>query len=98
MAIAVEVNFRGHDATLDRYMQAIQQMGAGPQARHPDPACLFHWISETPDGLHVTDVWTTQEAFEQFAQQQIGPISEQVGLPQPQIGPIVQVANYMTAG
>jgi hypothetical protein len=33
----------------------------------------------------VTDVWETREAFDQFAQEQIGPQTAAVGLGEPQI-------------
>jgi len=47
--------------------------------------------------LRVTDVWQAREQFDRFAQEKIGPISAQVGMPQPQIK-FIDVANFMTAG
>ena len=97
MAIAVELALHGQGATLENYLKAIELMGATPGGRHPDPGCLFHWVAEIGGGLQVTDVWQTREQFEQFARDKIGPVSEQVGLPQPQTK-FVDVSNFLTAG
>ncbi len=79
MAVAVEMNFKG--ATLDQYDQVIELMGL--QAGQAPPNALFHWVAKTDDGLRVVDVWETREAYDQFAQEQIGPYSQQVGIPAP---------------
>jgi hypothetical protein len=97
MAIAVESSFHGHGATLDNYLEALKLMGTTPEGPHPDPNCLFHWVTEEAGGLRVTDVWKTKEAFEKFAAEKVAPIGEQVGFPQPQIK-FIEVANYCTAG
>jgi hypothetical protein len=97
MAIAVEVAFHGQGATIENYFKSIEIMGATPEGRHPDPGCLFHWVTEIGGGFQVTDVWQTREQFEQFVRDQVGPVGEQVGMPQPQIK-FVDVANFQTAG
>ena len=97
MAIAVEVAFRGQGATLENYFKSIEIMGAAPEGRHPDPGCLFHWVTETSGGFEVTDVWQTRDQFEQFVRDKVGPVGEQLGMPQPQIK-FVDVANFLTAG
>ena len=79
MAVAVEMDFKG--ATLDQYDQVIELMGL--QSGQAPPNALFHWVARTDDGLRVVDVWETKEAYEQFAQEQIGPYSQQVGIPGP---------------
>jgi hypothetical protein len=73
------MNFKG--ATLDQYDQVIELMGL--QSGQAPPNAIFHWVAETDDGLRVVDVWETKEAYEQFAQEQIGPYSQQVGVPAP---------------
>lgn len=90
MAIAVQQDIAG--GSLDQYDQVLQKMG-GPN----DPALLFHWVTKTADGMRVTDVWTSKEAFEKFAEEKIGPISQELGLPQPKIQ-FFEVHNYITAG
>jgi hypothetical protein len=79
MPVAIEMNFKG--ATLDQYDQVIELMGL--QSGQAPPNAIFHWVAETDDGLRVVDVWETKEAYEQFAQEQIGPYSQQVGVPAP---------------
>ena len=71
MAVAIEMHFRG--ATLDQYDQIIQKMGLTPGGATP-PDAISHWVAETDDGLHIVDVWETREAYDRFAQEQIGPV------------------------
>ena len=97
MAIAVEAAFNGHGATLENYKKAVQKMGATPGGPHPDPGCLFHWVTQTGGGLLVTDVWKSKQQFETFAAEKIGPIGDEVGLPRPHIK-FVEVASFNTAG
>ena len=97
MAVAVELTYHGQGATLDNYRAIIQRLGLSPEGPHPDPACLFHWAAEIPGGFRVTDVWRSQDQFEQFAQNTIGPIGQELGVPQPQMK-FIEVANYFTAG
>ena len=96
MAVAVEVIFKGHGATLENYYKGVKILGATPEGPHPDQACLFHWIVDTGDELRVTDVWTTKEKFEAFLPK-VAASSEQAGLPKPQTK-YVDVDNYLTAG
>ena len=50
------------------------------------------------DGIRVTDVWETAEQFQAFADTQIGPISQEVGIPNPPVLTFYDVHNYLTAG
>ena len=55
-------------------------------------------MTKTSDGIRVTDVWETQEDFDKFAAEKIGPITEAVGIQsQPEIQ-FFDVHNYLTAG
>jgi hypothetical protein len=82
MAVAVALEFDG--GTLDQYDQVVSAMGLTPGGPTP-PGALFHWATQTDGGFRVTDVWETQEAFQAFAEQQIGPQTQKVGLPEPKI-------------
>jgi hypothetical protein len=54
-------------------------------------------VAKTPDGVQVTDVWETQEDFEKFAKEKIGPITQEVGIQaSPEIR-YIDVHNYLTA-
>jgi hypothetical protein len=97
MAIAVEATFHGPGLTIDKYFESLKLLGAVPEGPHPDPSCLFHWVEATPNGYRVTDVWKDKPAFEKFVEEKVGPVSAQLGAPQPQLK-YFDVANYATAG
>ena len=89
------MDFEG--ATLDQYDQVIEKMGFEAEGRGA-PGGLFHWVTKTPTGIQVTDVWTTKDEFEQFGQEKIGPLTAEVGLPNPPTITFFDVHNYLTAG
>jgi hypothetical protein len=91
MAVGVVIDCKG--ATLDQYDQALARMGRTPGGRGA-PGSLFHWVTATDDGIRVTDVWETREEFEKFAQEQIGPITMEVGFPEPPEISFYDVHNY----
>ena len=95
MAVAVVLVFEG--ATLAQYDQVVEKMGFSPGGAGA-PGGLFHWVTKTDDGIRVTDVWEDRETFERFAQEQIGPYTEEVGVPNPPEISIFEVHNYLTAG
>ena len=95
MAIAVQLSFSG--GTLEQYDEVIKRMGF-TKAGKGAPGGLFHWVTKTDEGLRVTDVWTDRETFEKFAQEQIGPITQEVGVPGPPEVTFFEVHNYLTAG
>ncbi len=91
MAVGVVLEFPG--GTLAQYDQVVGMMGLAQGRPLPDGG-VFHWVTETGGGLRVTDVWETREQFERFAEEQIGPYTQQVGLPEPQIT-FHDVHNYL---
>jgi hypothetical protein len=95
MAIAVTMDFDG--GTVEQYDEVIRRMGftrGGPGA----PGGLFHWIAKTDDGIRVTDVWETREQFDRFAQEQIGPLTQEAGIQGPPSMTFYEVHNYLTPG
>lgn len=95
MAIAVVMEFVG--ATLDQYDEVIKRMHftpGGPGA----PGGVSHWATATDTGIRVTDVWDTREVFDAFAQEKLGPISAEVGVPAPSETTFYDVHNYLTQG
>jgi hypothetical protein len=90
MAVAVEMKFRG--ATTEQYDQILQKMGLTPGGATP-PSAISHWVAETDDGLHIVDVWDSQEAYDKFAQEQIGPYSAEVGVTEPPEMRVYEIHN-----
>ena len=95
MAVAIVMDFKG--ATLDQYDQVIEKMGFTPRGKGA-PASYGHWVTKTADGIRVTDVWETREHFEQFAAEQIGPLTASVGITEPPEMTFYDVHSYLTAG
>ena len=95
MAVGVVIQFSG--GTLAQYDQVIEKMGftAGGKGA---PGSMFHWITDTPDGLRVTDVWESREQFDRFAQEQIGPFTQEAGIPGPPEVTVYEIHNHLTAG
>ena len=82
---------------LEQYDEVIKRMGFEPGGAG-GPGALFHWVTKTDDGVRVTDVWESKEDFEKFAEEKIGPITNEVGVQsQPEIQ-YFDVHNYLTAG
>lgn len=95
MAVAIVMDFEG--GTLEQYDEVVGRMGFARQGQGA-PGGLFHWVTTTDKGIRVTDVWNTREEFDQFAADQIGPITRDVGIPQEPAVSVHEVHNYLTAG
>jgi hypothetical protein len=91
MPIAVVIDFAG--ATLDQYDAVCAAMGLTPGGAVP-PGALFHWATKTDDGLRVTDVWETREAFDDFAENEIGPKTAAAGIEAAPQMTFYEVHNY----
>ena len=95
VAVGVQSDFAG--MTLEQYDDVINRMGFEPRGAG-GPGSLFHWVTKTADGIRVTDVWETQEDFEVFAKEKIGPITQEVGVQGQPVTTYFDVHNYLTAG
>ena len=91
MPVAIEMNFRG--ATSDQYDRVLELMGL--TSGNIPPGALFHWTAKTDDGLRVVDVWETREQFDRFAQEQMGPFTQQAGFTEPPETTYRDVYNYL---
>ncbi len=96
MAVVVQQKFTG--ATLDQYDQAAGKMGIIAEGPHIAPGLLFHYVVATDEGVEITDIWTTREGFEKFAQEKIVPVTQEVGISPPTSVEFNEVHNYNTAG
>jgi hypothetical protein len=95
MAIAVVMELDG--ATLEQYDQVVERIGLTPGGPGADGG-LFHWVTVTNNGLLITDVWQTQEAYEKFAAEQLGPHTQAAGIKGPPKTTFYDVHNYNTQG
>ena len=95
MAVAFEMRFEG--ATLEQYDRVMELMGrdGSPMDIAPEGA-IFHWVAKTDDGIVVVDVWESDEQFNAFAQEQIGPFTQQAGIPAPPV--VTRYAVHNTLG
>jgi hypothetical protein len=95
MAIAIQMDFEG--GTTDQYDEICSRMGLTPMG--PGPAgSISHFATMTDSGLRVVDVWETQEQFDKFAQEQIGPFAMEAGIGGPPQMQFFQVHSYFTPG
>lgn len=75
MATVMLMHWR--EATPDQYDRARQQVGWDREV--PDGAKL-HVSAFGDDGLHVTDVWDSEDAFNAFMQQRLAPAIQEIGI------------------
>jgi hypothetical protein len=93
MAVAIVMDWA--EGTLEQYDEIIGKMGFEPGGTGP-PSSVFHWVAKNGDGIRVVDVWETREAFDAFAQDQIGPLTQEAGLGEPQMA-FFEVHNTLAA-
>ena len=93
MTVAIVMEFKG--ATLEQYDRVMELMSLDDGTREAPPGALFHWVAKTDDGIRVVDVWETKEQFEKFAQEEIGPYTQQAGIEVPPEMRFTDVHNYL---
>jgi hypothetical protein len=94
MAVGIDQNFEG--ATLDQYDQILEKMGFKAGGTGP-AGCIAHFCTQTDNGMRVVDIWESKDQFDKFAEEQIGPLSAEVGLPNPPTVEFIEVHNYLTS-
>lgn len=93
MAVAIVMDWA--EGSLEQYDEVIGKMGfehGGTGA----PGGMFHWVAKNGDGIRVVDVWETREQFEAFAQEKIGPLTQEAGLAEPEMT-FFEVYNTLSA-
>ena len=45
------------------------------------PGAMFHFMAAADDGVHVTDIWESAEAFDAFARDRLMPATTALGIP-----------------
>ncbi|MFL5782292.1 MAG: hypothetical protein ACJ760_13340 [Thermoleophilaceae bacterium] len=61
----------------------------------PPDGSHYHVAGEVDGGFRVVDVWESAERFQEFAEQQIGPLTQEEGFPPPEVS-IREVHNTMS--
>lgn len=61
------------------------------------PPIPGEWVAKTDDGIRVVDVWESDEQFNRFAEEKIGPYTQQVGIPKPPQVTCHEVHNTLVA-
>ncbi|MCZ2404557.1 hypothetical protein IV498_15570 [Paenarthrobacter sp. Z7-10] len=95
MTVAITMEFQG--GTLKQYDDVIAKMGlvsGGPGA----PGGISHWAAETEAGILITDLWQSREQYDKFAKEQIGPLSQEAGIPSAPKVTYYDVHSYFTPG
>jgi hypothetical protein len=80
--MAIARVFDGKGWTAEQYDELIRRMDLGG---HSAPGVLFNWAAQTPQGMRVVDVYKDRESADRLAQDKIGPLAQQMGLPMPEI-------------
>lgn len=75
--MAIVMNMRWAGVTKDQYDQTLSKVDWENQA--PDGA-KYHVASFDDDGLRVTDVWDSADAFNTFVEQRLMPGVQAVGI------------------
>ena len=84
MAVGLVMQFDG--VTREQYDAVMQELGLDkPDATWPE-GIVGHVAGPAGDGWCVVDIWESQEHFDRFAQERLGPATQKVGIqpPQPQ--------------
>lgn len=91
--MAVGMLLAGEAITSDSYKHLTEAMfGAYPMPESEAPeGLILHTAGESDQGWYVYDVWESKEAFQRFADDQLGPAMASAGAsgrPEPQFFPI----------
>lgn len=92
MAFAVMQTWPG--AELSQYDQITPKLDSTPSGN--SKGVLSHWVTKSDRGILVVDVWENREDFQKFADEQLIPISQEVGLPNPPKITIHELHHYFT--
>jgi hypothetical protein len=84
--------FEARGWTPEQYDALMDELGFGPGKA--GPGVLFHWATQTADGMRATDVYESREAADRLVAENVGPAAERLGLPLPEITEF-DVRNYV---
>ena len=98
--MAVGMLLAGEGVTEDSYRQLTEAMFGNYPMREdqaPDGA-LLHTAGQSAQGWYIYDVWESQEHFQRFVADKLGPAMESIGAgggarPEPQFFPITTLVK-----
>lgn len=91
--MAIGMVFESSEVTADVYDAVLNDM---EQQFGVPPARIFHVAGPSENGgWRVVDVWESEEAFDKFAQEQIGPLMAKHGVKEQPSITIWPVHNYL---
>lgn len=94
MAVAVIVEL--DDTSVEKYDAILEILGFAPGGPMASGG-LFHWSTTTDKGIRVTDVWSSAEDFQRFANERLAPALQKAGVTnEPRIS-FEPVHNYLIA-
>ncbi len=93
MPVAIGVQILLRSATLEQYDEVAEVLGLLPGSPMPWQG-LFHWVTQTPDGIRVIDVWQSRDAFDKFVEEKVVPIYRDIGVTDPPEVEFFAVHNY----
>jgi hypothetical protein len=76
-AVATIMLMHWREATPDQYDQAREKVGWD---RNVPTGAKLHVSGFGDDGLHVTDVWESEQAFNTFMEQRLAPVVQEIGI------------------
>jgi hypothetical protein len=98
MSVGLVMRFTGVGA--DKYDEVMRELDLplhdNDNANWP-AGIISHVAGATQDGWCVVDTWDTQAAFDKFMTDKLGPITQKLGLPAPDVTPF-QVYNAYRHG
>lgn len=91
--MTVVMNLEWPGMTREQYNQVIK---AGNIDSDPAEGGIFHVASFSERGLHVTDVWESEEHFQRFLEARLMPAVQQAGVTEAPPPPVFrQVHNII---
>ena len=93
-AIAVMMDFVGASLPqVDQLLEAMRLTPSGPGS----PGSLFQWSRPTLDGVRISEVWQSWDAFERALADTLNDGLIAAGLPKPELT-VYEVHSYPTQG
>jgi hypothetical protein len=93
MAIAVIIETQGTPEDYQRVGQELREQG------EPAAGMLTHIGMQAETGVRIVEVWESQEAYDTFVRDRLGPTLQRLGLstssaPAPQVYPVIYNVSF----